>query len=34
MANSFKQMTKSGLIKRTDTGMFIDLADTVQLVRR
>jgi len=27
MGNSFKQMTKSGLIKRTDTGMFIDLAD-------
>ncbi|MGJ7655102.1 ParB N-terminal domain-containing protein [Escherichia coli] len=27
MANSFKQMTKSGLIKRTDTGMFISLDD-------
>jgi ParB/RepB/Spo0J family partition protein len=27
MANSFKQMTKSGLIKRTDTGMFISLND-------
>ncbi|WP_150312191.1 ParB N-terminal domain-containing protein [Enterobacter hormaechei] len=27
MANSFKQMTKSGLIKRTDTGMFISLED-------
>ncbi|MDF3691397.1 chromosome partitioning protein ParB, partial [Enterobacter hormaechei] len=27
MANSFKQMTKSGLIKRTDTGMFIALSD-------
>lgn len=27
MANSFKQMTKSGLIKRTDTGMFISLHD-------
>lgn len=27
MANSFKQMTRSGVIKRTDTGMFIDLAD-------
>lgn len=25
MANSFKQMTKSGVIKRTDTGMFINL---------
>ncbi|CZV23513.1 phage-related DNA-binding protein [Enterobacter cloacae] len=27
MANSFKQMTKSGVIKRTDTGMFINLDD-------
>lgn len=27
MANSFKQMTKSGVIKRTDTGMFISLDD-------
>lgn len=27
MANSFKQMTRDGSIKRTDTGMFIDLAD-------
>ena len=26
-ANSFKLMTRSGVIKRTDTGMFIDLAD-------
>lgn len=28
MANSFKQMTKAGVIKRTDTGMFIALSDT------
>ena len=27
MANSFKQMTKAGVIKRTDTGMFIALSD-------
>lgn len=27
MANSFKQMTKAGVIKRTDTGMFISLDD-------
>ncbi|MCM7781206.1 chromosome partitioning protein ParB [Enterobacter ludwigii] len=27
MANSFKQMTKAGVIKRTDTGMFISLSD-------
>ena len=27
MSNSFKQMTKSGVIKRTDTGMFIALSD-------
>ncbi|HAS1112394.1 TPA: ParB N-terminal domain-containing protein [Enterobacter cloacae] len=27
MANSFKQMTKAGVIKRTDTGMFINLDD-------
>ncbi len=27
MANSFKQMTKAGVIKRTDTGMFIALCD-------
>lgn len=27
MANSFKQMIKGGVIKRTDTGMFISLAD-------
>lgn len=27
MANSFKQMTKAGVIKRTDTGMFISLED-------
>ena len=25
MANSFKQMTRDGTIKRTDTGMFISL---------
>lgn len=27
MANSFKKMTKAGVIKRTDTGMFISLDD-------
>lgn len=27
MANSFKQMSRDGTIKRTDTGMFISLAD-------
>lgn len=27
MANSFKQMIKAGVIKRTDTGMFINLND-------
>jgi len=27
VANSFKQMIKGGVIKRTDTGMFISLAD-------
>lgn len=27
MANSFKQMIKGGVIKRTDTGMFISLSD-------
>ncbi|MGM8812578.1 ParB N-terminal domain-containing protein [Enterobacter cloacae] len=27
MANSFKQMTKAGVIKRTDAGMFINLDD-------
>lgn len=27
MTNSFKQMTKAGVIKRTDTGMFIALSD-------
>ncbi|EPP3885743.1 TPA: chromosome partitioning protein ParB [Enterobacter hormaechei] len=27
MANSFKQMTRAGVIKRTDTGMFIALSD-------
>ena len=26
-ANSFKLMTRSGIIKRTDTGMFISLDD-------
>lgn len=26
-ANSFKQMTQGGIIKRTDTGMFIGLND-------